>query len=1060
MDAQRHFSSPLRLCGSLSAGLIAVLVSTGVGPTAAGGADDSHSPAQATASLDVAPGLEATLFASEPMLVNPTNIDVDHLGRVWVCEVVNYRDREGTRPEGDRILILEDTDGDGRADKSTVFYEGRDIDAAMGICVLGNRVIVSVSPNIFVFTDTDGDGKADKKEVLFSKTGRPQHDHSAHKFIFGPDGCLYWNFGNKGKAVCDRNAKPLVDTFGHPVLDNGQPYRGGMVFRCDSEGRNFEVLAHNFRNPYEVAVDSFGGLWQSDNDDDGYRSVRINYLLEYGNYGFRDEMTGAAWQTRRTNLEATIPERHWHQNDPGVVPNLLITGAGAPSGMVVYEGDLLPPVFQNQLIHCDPGVNVVRSYSVETDGAGYRAQSTDILRGTRDKWFRPVDVAVAPDGSLMVADWYDPGVGGHRMADTTRGRIFRVAPPKTVYRVPKYDFSTVDGAVEALKSPNLETRYLARTALEAHRADAEPALARLFNQSPNARLRARALWILATVSRHPADFMAAAAKDDDPNLRITAIRVARHIDRGLEGVVERLVQDPSPQVRRECAVALRNLKGPKRSILWTELARRYDRPDRWYLEALGIGAEGDWDACLGTWLGKVGLQWNSVAGRDIVWRSRANRTPELLAQILDDRRLSETDALRYLRAFDFQADSSSKEAALVRLAFGSRLQKSTVRALAMTEALRRIDRRDVVRNPAYVAALERALTDEVGTSRFIELIERFSLPGHSAELLAVAQNHADDELGVRATRLLLLSKRRAALAAALCQQDHRRVERTIQALGTAEDARAVPFLWPIVCDSKQSIGLRRVATAAVGRTTGGAARLLSEACAARLDPALRDAAAAVLLASPVEKIRTDARKLFPLTKSADAKPLPSIKDLAHRTGDARKGRVAFTTIGTCSKCHVVDGSGKEVGPNLSDIGAKLSREALYESILFPSAGISHGFETHTVVLKNGNIVSGILVSRTSDEVALRGIDAIVRQYPMPEIEELKEQSVSLMPAELHKAMTEADLVNLVEYLATLRTRTDQPRPKETARVSGATVHPKGKETAHSSTTSRHPPESE
>src|SRR5271170_3226872 len=116
----------------------------------------------AVSNLKVAEGLEATLFAAEPMLLSPADIDVDHRGRVWVCEVVNYRGRNGQRPEGDRILILEDTNHDGRAEKQTVFYQGRDIDSALGICVLGNKVIVSVAPNVFVFTDSDGDGKADK----------------------------------------------------------------------------------------------------------------------------------------------------------------------------------------------------------------------------------------------------------------------------------------------------------------------------------------------------------------------------------------------------------------------------------------------------------------------------------------------------------------------------------------------------------------------------------------------------------------------------------------------------------------------------------------------------------------------------------------------------------------------------------------------------------------------------------------------------------------------------------------------------------------------------------
>src|SRR5262249_61689824 len=124
---------------------------------------------------------KCTLSAPEPMITNPTNMDIDHRGRVWICDVMNYRGNNGKRPAGDRILILEDTDGDGKADKVTVFYQGRDVDSAMGICVLGNKVIVSCSPNILVFTFDEND-KVLKKEGLFTKTGQLQHDQSAHSF--------------------------------------------------------------------------------------------------------------------------------------------------------------------------------------------------------------------------------------------------------------------------------------------------------------------------------------------------------------------------------------------------------------------------------------------------------------------------------------------------------------------------------------------------------------------------------------------------------------------------------------------------------------------------------------------------------------------------------------------------------------------------------------------------------------------------------------------------------------------------------------------------------------
>ena len=424
--------------------------------------DDKHDPKNAVASLNVTPGLQASLFAAEPMLKNPTNIDVDAKGRVWVCEAYNYRpaiNGNPTNAAGDRIVILEDQNGDGVADTSKVFYQGPELQSPLGIWVQGNKVIISDSPNVWVFTDEDGDDKADKKEVLFTGLSGDQHDHGMHAFVFGPDGKWYFNFGNEGQQINDKAGKAIFDRNTGKAIDK-QSYRQGMVFRCNPDGSEMEVLGQNFRNNFEVAIDSYGTLWQSDNDDDGNKGVRINYVMEYGNYGYTDELTGAGWNVNRTNQEKTIPERHWHLNDPGVVPNLLQTGAGSPTGIIVYEGSLLPAAFQNQIIHCDAGPNVVRAYPVQKDGAGYKATIANIVEGTRDQWFRPSDVCVAPDGSLLIADWYDPGVGGHQAGDQDRGRIFRIAPPNSAWNVPKTDVSTIEGAIVALQSPNMSVRYL------------------------------------------------------------------------------------------------------------------------------------------------------------------------------------------------------------------------------------------------------------------------------------------------------------------------------------------------------------------------------------------------------------------------------------------------------------------------------------------------------------------------------------------------------------------------------------------------------------------------
>jgi putative membrane-bound dehydrogenase-like protein len=636
--------------------------------------------AQQLAALKAGEGLEVSLYASEPMVVNPPNIDVDARGRVWSTEGANYRvfQKWGKlRPEGDRIVILEDTNGDGTADKQKIFYQGHEINAALGIVKLGKKVIVSCSPNVWVFTDENEDDVADKKELLFTGISGVDHDHGVHAVTFGPDGKLYFNQGNDGKQIKRPDGSPVIDRNGNVVETKGNPYRQGLVFRCNIDGSDFEVLGHNFRNNYEVAVDSFGGIWQSDNDDDGNKGVRINYVMDWGNYGYTDEATGKGWSQKRTNWENEIPLRHWHLNDPGVVPNLLQTGAGSPTGIMVYEGKALPKVFQNQLIHCDAGPRVVRAYVVEKDGAGYKARIEDVLTADDSpagKWYRPSDVCAAPDGSLMIADWNDAGVGGHNMADqkleTMTGRIYRVAAKGKKYEKPKLKLDSASDCVAALASPNHETRYLAWTRLNELGVKAESALKKMWN-SDDQRMRARAFHLLARIDGKEQKYVNDALKDKNEDIRCMALRHLRTEKMDPIPAVKKLAKDSSAQVRRECALSLRHSKSPEAPKLWAELAKQHDGKDRWYLEALGIAMDKSEDAYFDAWMNEVGDKWNSAAGRDIVWRSRTKKTPGLLAKIVTDKSTSETDKARFMRAMDFQT-GPEKEAALVEMLTNSK----------------------------------------------------------------------------------------------------------------------------------------------------------------------------------------------------------------------------------------------------------------------------------------------------------------------------------------------------------------------------------------------------
>lgn len=980
-----------------------------------------RTPENALDGLTVNKDLEASLFAAEPMMFSPSNIDIDHKGRIWVCEVVNYRhfrnQNNPERKEGDCILILEDTDGDAIADKKTVFYQGRDIDSAHGVCVLGNKAIVSAGDSVMVLTDTDGDDKADQKDILFSGIAGTQHDHGIHSFLFGPDGKLYFNFGNAGKHLYDKEGNAIVDKAGNTVQDDRHPYQEGMAFRCNLDGSDLETLGWNFRNNWELAVDSFGNIWQSDNDDDGNRGVRINFVMEYGNYGYKDELTGAGWKDPRTGMSEEIPERHWHLKDPGVVPNLLQTGAGSPTGIMVYEGNLLPERFINELIHCDAGPNVVRAYHVDEDGAGFKAEIEDILVGEQDKWFRPSDVCVAPDGSLIIADWYDPGVGGHAQGDVERGRLFRVAPANSPYKMPKFDFTTVEGAIEALQNPNLEARYLAWTALHKMGQDAEPALQKLFHSDAPHHLRARALWLLGKSRRGGERYVQEAFKDDYDQIRIAGLRLSRQLGMEPAQIVPQLIDDKSPQVRRECAIALAESDSEMVPQLWTKLAEQTDVHDRWMLEALGIAARGRWDACLDVYLqGKDPLD---EAPAFLIWRSRGTKTPQLLADLI---RSSETPEmyLPYLfRSMDFQPNRELLNQELVKLAFGD-MERTEQVAFVRGEALNRIGNIDFQKHPEYKTALEKILDTQAGSMQFVTLVDKFNLEDRYPELLKLAQLQPDTQVGVAAASLLINKKQWPLLRKAVLAEDVKQAEATLQALGNTGSGGLVGLLLPIVNDNDRDAELRRQSVRALAKTRNGAQKLVELANKKELPATLTQAVAAGLHTAQWRDIKEQAEKLFPSPPSKNNKPLPPIEELVKRSGEVNRGKLIFNTTGTCAKCHIVNDIGKEVGPNLSEIGSKLSPQAMFESIIFPSAGVSHNYETYMIVTEDGTSISGVMVSDTPDSVTLKGADAIPKTVKKSEIEEMVVQKISLMPADLQKVLTEQELVDVVKYMLTLK----------------------------------------
>ena len=942
--------------------------------------------------------LELTLFASEPMMTNPTNMDIDDRGRIWITEAYNYRTqlnpKNPTKAAGDRILILEDSDGDGKADKSTVFYQGTDISSALGIAVFGNKIFVSVSPNVFVFTDENGDDVPDSKEVLFTGVGGVQHDHGMHAFTFAPDGKLYFNYGNEGKGLHKGDGSPILDPMGRPINSDTAPYQEGMVFRCDPDGSNVEILGWNFRNNYEVAVDSYGRMWQSDNDDDGNRSTRINFVMDYGNYGFKDEITKTDWRTRRINMEDSVWQQHWHLNDPGVVPNLVQTYAGSPTGILVYEGKLLPVEYQNQVIHADAGPNVIRMYPVGISGAGFTGVAKPVLDGNkRDNWFRPSDVTVAPDGSIFISDWYDPGVGGHAVGDLDKGRVYRLAPKKSKYKVSTPDYSSVESLIELVQNPNRAIHFKAFMALKEKGAEATEALENLY-ESEDSRMKARAFWLLSKLPNGN-EYIQKAAADSDENIRVAAVRASRINGMKDAGFLLQLAADPSAQIRREVAVAIRYENQP---AVWQKLAESYKSGDRWYLEALGIAAEYRWDSYLPAYLEKAGANWNtSPEAKDLVWRSRSAKTPELLEQMI----LAENSPadLRYYRALDFQNADLKNQTLKTLLAKGQNEDQVIILRQAAF---------DTQKPDATLLNLAKAKSGDIADDQdFLDIVSKYKLKDQKNRVLSIVYQENNSRMAGAAAGIFASLYGLGEVGKAMKDADQTKAIAAIRKFGVVDNTEMAMLLSKFWNNANAPLAIRTAAMEEMkGYQSEGA--LWEFAKVDKIPADLLPIAQKILMSTWNSNIRQFATEKYGSSMDSNY----DIPRMLAATGAIEKGKVI--AAGYCTACHKIGSEGIDFGPGLTKIGNKLSKEALINSIINPSEGMGFGYETQVVKFKDGKEIRCIINSKTENDLIVKLVGMGEQTiYKLADIESITQSNESLMPK---FPLSEEELVDLVSYL--------------------------------------------
>ncbi len=914
---------------------------------------------------------EISLWAESPMFFNPTNMDVDAKGRIWVTEAVNYRNYNNDsaaflhHAKGDRVMILEDTDQDGVADTSKVFIQDSDLVSPLGIAVIGNKVFVSCAPHLLVYTDEDGDDVPDKKEIFLTGFGGLDHDHSLHSVLAGPDGKLYFNTGNAGPHhVTDKSGWTLrsgsLYTGGSPynnsnsgnqLSDDGKVYVGGLALKINPDGTGLEVLAHNFRNSYEVYVDSRGDLWQNDNDDQVV-ACRVSWIPEGGNAGYFSADGNRTWQADQRPGQ-DIFSAHWHQNDPGVMPAGDKSGAGSPTGMLLYEGDEFGSDFRGTLMSADAGRNAIFSYRPQISKSGYHLGTREVLftsvkeddegyvwndtsfQRQKSKWFRPSDMVTGTDGAMYIADWYDPVVGGHQMKDTAAsGKIYRIVPKNKTLTNPKLDYESDRGLIAVLKNPAVNVRFKAFEKLKAKGESAIPLIEPLLVDD-NPFVRSRAIYLLAQAGDQGLQKAIQLLDSDDELTRIVAFRAIKASRTGVLLPAEKLLTDPSPFLRREYASYYRDLPWEERKVAFEALLKNFDPSDPWYVEVLGQLAEGNEQESFDISKEAFGISADGIWPKELealAWRIHSEDAVPLLAKRLENEEL----------------DGTKQEYVLTSLAF----------------------------IPAKSAAKAMYSLSQHADSTLAESAKywlSFRQGNDWKEFLDWAKIGVDPEKTKHSTAM----KSKKAL----------------------------------LLEEKMALNDRKNEAKSMALDPIGGQILIDMIAANQLPSDLLPTVEKNIKDNPDLGIRVQAGNYFGSKNNGENYSIDHIKSLS---SDQIKGKVAFEK--QCTACHQMNEIGRNIGPDLSQIKTKYDQTTLLDAIINPNGGIVFGYEPWLIKMKSGESYFGFIEGETKENLIIKDLSGKRATVSVFEILEKKQESKSIMPDPASLGMTPQELADISAYL--------------------------------------------
>ena len=938
-------------------------------------------PVKQAAAFNLPEGMEIKLVASDPMIAKPVQMNFDSKGRLWLVSSGMYPHIVPGAEENDKVLILEDTNGDGVADKRTVFADNLHIPTA--VLPADGGAYVANSTEIIFLKDTDGDGKADQRRVVLSGFGTEDTHHIVHTFEQGPDGMLYF----------------LQSIYIHSHLETPYGVRrlmGGGIWHFRPETQRAEILSKGLINPWGFIFDEHGQTFATDGA---------------GGHGINDIFPRSVFRT-----------------SPGAKRIMDGLNPGQPKlcGLEILSGSHIPEKLRGVLIAPDFRGHRINAYRLNPEGSSYNSTRIDDFLSSSHRAFRPIDVKMGPDGALYIADWYNPIIQHGEVdfrddrRDHSRGRIWRVTF-KGQPLIEKKDFSkfSIKELLAHTISKERVHREQARNELRT-RTNVLPELSAWSSRLSDDFSRMQAMWNHQAVNHTAVELIKSLLASDDPRYRAAALRVIYHRHTEVPGggeIVKKAINDQNGRVRLWAVSCLAQMPGPD-SVPTA-------------LQALNHPVDKTMDFALWSIVREHQEHWapKFEAGKPVfgdklphlIFAMKAlgkSLSLESIFTSLDNGSLTPIERKDAISVIS-QVGSANNLNRLFRLApkepiiLDQLVTAAQIRKLQPTEGKEQLlPFLDSKKPTVFASAAKLAGLWKFAPARN-KLVTAFTQSPTKRQAAAEGLRLFGDEKTIKfflklskespdeATRVIAVKElaqiapdRAANSAVILLQKDK---------AGKDEHRLFTSFLQ----SSRASTSL---AKALEGKTLPTKIATLGLQRAGTSGRPPKDLIAALQLSG----------KLKPMSQQPSSADMAKLIERVRSEGDPHRGETIYRRNDLqCIACHAIGGVGSPIGPDLISIGASAPVDYLITSLLNPNDKIKEGYHTTLVSEKNGNAHTGGLVSESDTEVVLRDYAGQMNRIARSDIKNITISPVSMMPPGLTAGLREDQFIDLVRFLSEL-----------------------------------------